>query len=185
MWKPQIESLANFHVNVPDLPGHGQSTDIQPFTINNSAERVAELIRTCAHKGKAHVVRLSKGAQIALALLAREPQIFRSAILSSALVHPLPGANLMNADLISYSVKWFTEPFKKVDWWIRLNMKYSAGVPGKYFSQFKQDFQNLKGVPDCSQPQIITGRRTQLEYDRFCPVQPNDQGMDHRPSSAN
>jgi hypothetical protein len=32
-----------------------------------------------------------------------------------------------------------------MDWWIRINMKYSAGVPEKYFPQFKKDFQNLTG----------------------------------------
>jgi hypothetical protein len=47
--------------------------------------------------------------------------------------------------LISYSARWFIEPVKKVDWWIRINMKYSAGIPEKYFSQFKQDFQTLNG----------------------------------------
>jgi hypothetical protein len=32
-----------------------------------------------------------------------------------------------------------------MDWWIRINMKYSAGIPERYYPQFKRDFQNLTG----------------------------------------
>jgi pimeloyl-ACP methyl ester carboxylesterase len=91
------------------------------------------------------VVGLSEGAQVALALLAREPGLIHRAILSSALVHSVPGVNWMSAGLIAASVKWFVEPLKNMDWWIRVNMKYSAGVPETYFPQFKKDFQNLTG----------------------------------------
>ena len=145
MWQPQIEALTDFHMLVPDLPEHGQSADVKPFSINASVEHVAELIRTRAHRGKAHVVGLSEGAQITVALLALHPELIDHAIISSALVRPIPGANLMSPGLIAASVKWFVEPFKKVDWWIRLNMKYSAGIPEKYYSQFKKDFQGITG----------------------------------------
>ncbi|MGZ9165809.1 MAG: alpha/beta fold hydrolase [Anaerolineales bacterium] len=145
MWQPQLDALTDFHILVPDLPEHGQSAEIKPFSINDSAARVAELIRTSAHNGKAHVVGLSEGAQITVALLALHPELINHAVISSALVRPIPAANLMSPGLIASSVKWFVEPFKKVDWWIRLNMKYSAGIPEKYYPQFKRDFQNLTG----------------------------------------
>jgi len=145
MWQPQLEELADFHILVPDLPEHGQSATIKPFRIEDSAIRVAELIRTRAHGGKAHVVGLSEGAQITLKLVATEPQLVDHAILSSALVRPIPGAGLLPPGLIALAAKWSVEPFKNVDWWIRLNMKYSAGIPEIYFPQFKRDFQNLSG----------------------------------------
>lgn len=145
MWQPQIETLTDYHLLVPDLPEHGQSADVKPFTIADAAQRVAEIIRTRAHEGKAHVVGLSEGAQVALALLARDPQMVHCAILSSALVRPMPGANWLSAGMIAASIKWFVEPFKNTDGWIRVNMKYSAGVPEKYFPQFKKDFQKLTG----------------------------------------
>ena len=146
MWQPQLEALTDFHILVPDLPEHGQSMDVKPFSIQDSVGRMAELIRTRAHGGKAHLVGLSEGAQVALALLAREPGLIHRAILSSALVHPMPGASWMSPGLIATSVKWFVEPFKNIDWWIRLNMKYSSGVPEKYYPQFKKDFQNITGA---------------------------------------
>jgi len=145
MWQPQIEGLPEFHILAPDLPEHGKSAEIKPFSIQDSAARAAELIRARAHHGKAHVVGLSEGAQITLALLALHPELVDHAIVSSALVRPIPGTTLMSPGLVASSVKWFVEPFKNVDWWIRINMKYSAGVPEKYFPQFKKDFQNLTG----------------------------------------
>jgi pimeloyl-ACP methyl ester carboxylesterase len=145
MWQPQLEAFTDYHCLVPDLPEHGRSAEVKPFTIADSAARVAELIRTRAPGGRAHVVGLSEGAQIALALLGLAPEVVDHAILSSALVRPIPGASLMSPGLISLSVKWSVEPFKNVDWWVRLNMKYSAGIPERYFAQFKQDFQAITG----------------------------------------
>ncbi len=145
MWQPQFDALPEFHILAPDLPEHGKSAAIRPFSIRDSAERVAELIRTRVQRGKAHVVGLSEGAQVTLALLALHLELIDHAIVSSALVRPIPGTSLMSPGLVTSSVKWFVEPFKNVDWWIRINMKYSAGVPEKYFPQFKKDFQNLTG----------------------------------------
>ncbi len=146
MWQPQLEAFANYHCLVPDLPEHGRSADVKPFTIAGSAALIADLIRTRSHGGRAHVVGLSEGAQIIVALLAAAPEVVNHAVISSALVRPIPGASLMmNRRLIALSVKWFVEPFKNVDAWIRLNMKYSAGVPQQYFAQFKLDFQRLTG----------------------------------------
>ena len=130
MWQPQVLALKEaFHLLVPDLPEQGRSADIKPFTISGSADTIAELIRTRAHGGKAHVVGLSQGAQITLALLGTTPEVVERAIISSALVRPLPGADWMSPGMIAWSVKWSVEPFKNSDWWIRINMKYSAGVP--------------------------------------------------------
>ena len=143
MWQPQVKELPDFHCLVPDLPEHGRSMGVKPFSIANSAEQVAELICKHAHGGKAHVVGLSEGAQVALALLGSAPEVVERAIISSALVRPIPGANWMSPGMIAWSVKWSVEPFKNSDWWIRINMKYSAGVPDAYYPQFKADFQDI------------------------------------------
>ncbi len=34
-------------------------------------------------------------------------------------------------------------PFKNNDWWIRINKQYAAGVPEKYFQEFRRSFQEL------------------------------------------
>jgi pimeloyl-ACP methyl ester carboxylesterase len=143
MWQPQIEQLSDYHCLVPDLPEQGQSVNEKPFTIQGSAEQVAELIRTRAHNGKAHVVGLSEGAQITLALLSIAPERVDHAVISSALVRPIPGSSLMTPKLIALSYRYFVEPLKNNDWWIRLNMKYAAGVPEQYYLPFSQSFKSL------------------------------------------
>jgi pimeloyl-ACP methyl ester carboxylesterase len=145
MWQPQLEALPDYHILVPDLPEHGQSVDVKPFSIQNSVSLIADLIRSRAHGSKAHVVGLSEGAQITVALLAAHSGLVDHVVVSSALLRPIPGAGMMTPGLIAASVKWFVEPFRDNDWWIHLNMKYSAGVPEAYYPQFKNDFQQMTG----------------------------------------
>jgi pimeloyl-ACP methyl ester carboxylesterase len=144
MWQPQVERLENeYHCLVPDLPEQGRSTDEKPFTIQGSAEQIAWLIRSNAHGGSAHVVGLSEGAQVTVALLAIAPELVESAVISSALLRPIPGAGLLSPGLVRLAYRWTVTPFKNNDWWIRTNMKYAAGVPEKYHPQFRQSFQSL------------------------------------------
>ena len=143
MWRPQIEQLGDYHCLVPDLPEHGQSVNEKPFTIQLTAERIAELIRARTHNGRAHVVGLSEGAQITVALLEIAPEQVDHAIVSSALVRPIPGGGLLTPRLIALAYRWSVTPFKNNAWWIRLNMKYAAGLPDKYYPQFSQTFREL------------------------------------------
>lgn len=143
MWKPQLEALTEFHCLAPDLPEQGQSAAEKPFSIQGSAALVADLIRTRAQGGKAFVVGLSEGAQIAVALLSQSPELVEGAIISSALVKPVPGAGMITPGLVAISYRWFVAPFKQSDWWVKVNMKYSAGVPDAYLDDFRQSFQGL------------------------------------------
>jgi pimeloyl-ACP methyl ester carboxylesterase len=143
MWQPQVERLSDFHCLVPDLPEQGQSVAEKPFSISGSASLIADLIRTRAHDGRAFVVGLSEGAQITVALLSQSPELVERAIVSSALVQPMPGARLLTPSLIRLSYCWSVTPFKNNDWWVRVNMKYAAGIPEAYYSQFRQSFQTL------------------------------------------
>ncbi len=64
-WRPQVEALQDtYHCLIPDLPEHGLSAAIQPFTIADAARKVAELIRERGHGGCAHVIGLSEGGQM-------------------------------------------------------------------------------------------------------------------------
>ena len=142
MWKEQVKSFStDYHVLVPDLPEQGKSTHAGPYTTEKAANLVAELIRAQAHGGKAHVVGLSEGAQVAVALLADSPEVVDHAVISSAILRPMPGSSMYTRGVIAASHRWFIEPFKNNDWWIRLNMKYSAGIPEEYYPDFKSSFQ--------------------------------------------
>jgi pimeloyl-ACP methyl ester carboxylesterase len=143
MWQPQVDGLSELHCLVPDLPEHGRSVDVKPFTIAGSAVLIAELIRTRAHGGRAHVVGLSEGAQVAVALLAIAPERVDHAIISSALVRPVRGPRMTRPGLIRWSFRLFAAPLRNSEWWTRLNMKRAAGVPDEYYLQFRQTFQEL------------------------------------------
>lgn len=143
MWQPQVEQLDTWHCLVPDLPEHGLSGQESPFTIEETAERIAELIRARAHGGRAHVVGLSLGAQVTVALLGIVPEVVDRAIVSSALVRPLPGSRLMTPRVLALTHRWLVRPFRHSAWWIRLNMKYAAGIPDRYYPQFSRSFREL------------------------------------------
>lgn len=137
MWQPQVEALRNdYHLLVPDMPAHGRSAAVKPFSHRDTAERVAELIRQRSPGQKAHVVGLSEGAQVTLMLLSLAPETVDHAVVSSALVHPMPGTGWLTAGLMASSLR-LCAPLNRYDWWIRLNMQ-SNGIPLEYFRQDRQ-----------------------------------------------
>lgn len=144
MWQPVIKSLPDYYCLTPDQPEHGNNRQIAPFSMQLSAEKVADLIRRQAHGGKAYVVGLSEGAQTTVQLLASAPERVEKAVVSSALLQPIPGMSWFTSPtLLAWAYRISIPPFRNVDWWIRLNMKYAAGVPDEYYSDFKKDFQEM------------------------------------------
>jgi pimeloyl-ACP methyl ester carboxylesterase len=144
MWEPVIKFLPEYHCIAPDQPETGGSREFKPFSMALAAEKTAELIRTQAHGGKAVVVGLSEGAQVAVQLLATVPEVVEKAIITSALLLPIAGLGWLNSPaLLGWTYRVSIPPFYNADWWIRLNMKYAAGVPNEYFPQFKKNFQTI------------------------------------------
>jgi len=144
MWQPVIKHLPEYHCLAPDQPEHGGSRQIGPFSMQLSAKKVAELVRDQAHGGKASVVGLSEGAQITVQLLVTAPERVEKAIVSSALLRPVPGLGWASSHaLLAWTYRLTVRPFINSDWWIRLNMKYAAGVPDEFYSDFKKDFQHM------------------------------------------
>lgn len=82
MWQTDLEALPEYHCLAPDLPGHGKSTDIKPFALENSVAGLAELIRTSVPSGRASVLGISVGAVIGIALCNRHPELVEKAFLS-------------------------------------------------------------------------------------------------------
>jgi pimeloyl-ACP methyl ester carboxylesterase len=140
MWRPQVEALQDtYHCLVPDLPEHGQSAAVQPFTIADAAQRVATLIRERGHGGHAHVIGLSEGAQIGVQLLGSTPELIDHAIISSALMHPVPGIGLLGPRAFALIFDLFAAPFLHADWYIHLNMRYGNALPEQYFKEVRED----------------------------------------------
>lgn len=143
MWQPVIAHLPDYLCYTPDLPEQGKSQHTAAFSMESAADAAAALIGSQIPAGKAHVVGLSEGAQVLVALLARHPQVVTSAFISSALLRPLPGMGWLTPKLLSFTYRTSVAPFRQWDAWIRLNMKYSAGIPDLYFPQFKREFQSM------------------------------------------
>ncbi|KAJ5993868.1 hypothetical protein N7451_009592 [Penicillium sp. IBT 35674x] len=57
--------LKDYHVLLPDLPAHGNSSKSKPFSISYAADLIITLIATQARQSRAHIVGLSLGAHIA------------------------------------------------------------------------------------------------------------------------
>jgi pimeloyl-ACP methyl ester carboxylesterase len=144
MWQPVMSFLEDYRCLALDQPEHGGSSHIKPFTIPLAATKTAELIRDQTSGGRACVVGLSVGAQILVQLLATAPERVERAIISSALLRPVPGLGwLRSPGGLAWIYRMTMAPFKASDRWIRLNMKYAAGIPESYFPSFKQDWQAL------------------------------------------
>lgn len=88
MWHDLAVSLPDYHSLIPDLPGFGASNAEPWTTVTEVADSAAAIIRERAHDGRAHVVGLSAGAVVGTVLVARHPDLARSAMLTGA---PLQG----------------------------------------------------------------------------------------------
>lgn len=83
-WAPQFDLRAEFDVVAWDAPGCGASEDPpQPFTMDNYAETLAAFMRALG-LACPHILGLSFGGALALALYARHPTLPRSLILAGA-----------------------------------------------------------------------------------------------------
>lgn len=95
MWGPALEALADRHGLVPDLPGHGLSAGLAWRSLDHTVDGLAELVARRAAGGRAHLVGLSLGANVALRLAARHPDRVGRMVLSGLNVLPLPAPRLM------------------------------------------------------------------------------------------
>ena len=91
MWQAQVAVLqAQFHCMTIDLPGNGESHQVEWRSFQETAAQVADIIRQRTVKGKAHVVGLSLGGYAGLALLEHQPEVVDSLIVSGVVARPFP-----------------------------------------------------------------------------------------------
>lgn len=117
MWEPAVEALAERRCLVPDLPGHGRSAGLPWTSLDDTVDRLADLVARRAENGRAHVVGLSMGAYVALRLAAQHPARVERAVLSGLNVLPMPMPGLMRLALRLMA------PFLKTDLVLRAQAK--------------------------------------------------------------
>lgn len=82
-WIPVMEKLENdFYCLAPDLPEQGKSISIKPFTLDDSSERVAEIIRHKVPEKKANLVGLSLGGALGVTMLRLCPELIKTALVT-------------------------------------------------------------------------------------------------------
>ena len=91
MWRDHLARLAGeFYCLAPDLPGFGRSNRLAANSLSQTADLVAELITARAPARRAHVVGLSYGGSVVLALLDRHPEVLERVVIDGACVIPGP-----------------------------------------------------------------------------------------------
>ncbi|MDW7657476.1 MAG: alpha/beta hydrolase [Bacillota bacterium] len=88
MWQKQWEALSDYHLLIPDLPGHGRLYESPCVTVEEGAGLIADLIRQQTREGKAHVVGHSLGGMILAHLLGTQPDLINRAVIASAMFRP-------------------------------------------------------------------------------------------------
>lgn len=91
MWHDQIKVLeTTYHCLAIDLPGNGESYQATWTSFADTADRIADIIRTHASGGTAHVIGLSLGGYAAVHLLAQHPEVVETMIVSGVTMRPFP-----------------------------------------------------------------------------------------------
>jgi pimeloyl-ACP methyl ester carboxylesterase len=93
-WEPVALRMPHYHCLVPDLPQYGKSFQHGPFEMGRAADAVAEVIRSRAAGGRAHVVGFSLGAQVGVQLLATAPELVDRAVLCGTVINTMPYVRL-------------------------------------------------------------------------------------------
>jgi pimeloyl-ACP methyl ester carboxylesterase len=141
MWDEQLNAFKDYHCIVPDLPVHGHSSEMKSFTINNTAERIIEIIREHGHNGRAHVVGISIGGQIILQILSMNPEVVDHALISGTLIRKIPYNDEL-LKLIDHAIKVY-EPVKDTEFFIKANMR-TYNMPKRFFRKFKESTLHIK-----------------------------------------
>jgi pimeloyl-ACP methyl ester carboxylesterase len=150
MWDEQLDFFHKYHCIVPDLPEHGMSADVKPFTIDNAAELLVEIIKEHSNNQRAHLVGISLGSQIILQILSKAPEMVESAFISGTLIRDNNDDGVL-LKLLDKTLKVY-QPVKNSDFFIKANMRM-YNMPKSFFKQFKQ---SIAMVSDDSLERILT-----------------------------
>ena len=105
-WQPNLPLLADFYCLAPDLPEQGKSYDVKPFTLDDSAARVAEIIRTKVPSKKAHIVGLSLGGALALTILRVYPDVAERVMVTGTAAKLSEGLGKFSISML-FILKWY------------------------------------------------------------------------------
>lgn len=132
MWQPQMERLPDYYCLAPDLPEQGKSLNSGPFRLEDAAKQVAVLIDEKVPGKRAHLVGLSLGADLALAITQIAPTAVDHVVASAA----APLGKGMGKFILALSTSLFSFIFLEQQF--RLSAKM-LGIPDAYRAMFCED----------------------------------------------
>ena len=100
-WENAIPHLTDYHLLVPDLPGHGSARQpdahfsISTFSLDAATATLSLLIRRKAKAGRAHIVAFSIGADVAMQLVPRHPELILDLLLTGYNLFPSINARFL------------------------------------------------------------------------------------------
>lgn len=110
---PHLPQDSNYHLILSDLPSHGVASHIKPFSVTIAALLVSKLIARLGHNGKAKLVGLSLGADVALRIASDYPKVVDGAVFVSGASTPSSRRNtstfspyLPHAAWLSQRIEW-------------------------------------------------------------------------------
>jgi len=90
MWEAHMKALQNYYCIAPDLPGHGDSLNVEWSTLSQTADYIHNLILSLPDR-KARVVGLSLGGSVTITLLSKYFNVIDHAIVDGAGIMPIKG----------------------------------------------------------------------------------------------
>ncbi|MBJ8325832.1 alpha/beta fold hydrolase [Streptococcus pacificus] len=138
MWQHHVVALENdFHCIVVDLPGHGNSLDVEWTSFDEVTEMIAQIIKERAH-GRPHLVGLSLGGGVVLTLLESHADLFERAIVDGMSHRPIKGYWKVIGGV--YLISWLKNTRMIAN--IMRGMMTKDGVPEDECQSFVSDLQH-------------------------------------------
>jgi len=100
-WKEVVPYLTDYHLLVPDLPGHGSARQpdadpsISTFSLDTATATLSLLIRKKAKAGRAHIVAFSIGSHVAMHFVPRQPELVLDVFLTGYNLFPSINARFL------------------------------------------------------------------------------------------
>lgn len=134
MWDQQVAYFSQrYHCLIPDLPEHGKSRgDGLKFSIDTAADQLIELIEEKRKGRTVAAVGFSLGSQVLISMLGKKEDIIQYAMINSALVKPIPFANMLNQTMI------MALPLVKNRTFAKAQAK-ALDISDVYFNQYYQE----------------------------------------------
>ena len=111
MWGRQTAAFTDYHCLNVDLPGHGKSNHMPWVSLADTADQIAAIIRQYAANGRAHVVGLSLGGYVGLALLEHHTDALDHVVISGVTAAPMPNRIFLKPQLgllsVLFKQRWF------------------------------------------------------------------------------